>query len=235
MRKLFYINAIFLLGLPLLLSAQPRFEAGAMLGLANYQGDLVEETVPLFKEGSLGGGIMGRYVFTYALAVRANLMLGKITGDDYNYDNEFRRRRGAQFSSSIFELSVVGEWEPLGQWRYLSRGAGFKKLISPYVFAGLGFTFTNPKTDFSRADFDDVKLAAMIERDQNARYFKTRISTPIGFGVKFDLSEYWVAGVEFGMRYPFTDYLDGVSLSGNPDKKDWYQFSGITLCKRFRD
>ena len=235
MRNLFYLSTISLVLLPLLLSAQPRFEAGAMVGLANYQGDLVQETVPLFKEGNLGGGIMGRYVFTYALAVRANLMLGKITGDDYNYDEEFRRRRGAQFSSSIFELSVVGEWEPLGQWRYLSRGGGFKKLISPYVFAGLGFTFTNPKTDFSRADFDSANLAAMIERDQNARYFKTRISTPIGIGVKFDLSEYWVAGVEFGMRYPFTDYLDGVSRSGNPGRKDWYQFSGITLCKRFRD
>ncbi len=235
MNKFFYISSFWFLFLPVFLFAQPRFEVGGMLGVANYQGDLVKETIPLFKEGNPSIGIMGRYVFNYAVAVRTNLTYGKLTGDDYNYDEEFRRRRGAKFSSSLFEISTVGEWEPLGQWRYLSRGRGFRKLISPYVFLGLGFAFTNPKTDFSRADTDFEDLARDIERDQNARYFSTRIVTPIGLGIKIDLSEFWVASVEFGMRYAFTDYLDGVSVSGNPAKKDWYQFSGLTLFKRFKD
>lgn len=233
MRKLLYACMAWLLFAPLFLSAQPRWEGGVMVGISNYQGDLVAETIPLFKEGNISGGVMSRYVFTYSLAVRTNLMFGKITGDDYNYVEPYRRERGAKFSSSIFELSAVGEWEPLGQLRYLSRGRGFRKLVSPYLFAGLGFGFTNPKTDFSRVE--DEGLKDEVERDQNARYFKTRIVTPIGVGIKLDLSEYWVASVEFGMRYPFTDYLDGVSFSGNPDKKDWYQFSGISIFKRFRD
>ncbi len=36
-----------------------------------------------------------------------------------------------------------------------------------------------------------------------------------------------------GFRYPFTDYLDGISLAANPDKKDWYIVTGVTASYRF--
>lgn len=35
------------------------------------------------------------------------------------------------------------------------------------------------------------------------------------------------------MRTAFTDYLDGISFAGNPEKKDWYGFAGISLAYRW--
>lgn len=208
--------------------AQPKFEAGILLGLLNYQGDLVQETGPLFKEGNLGYGITGVYAYNYRLAFRTNLLFGKLTGDDYNYAE--RRKRGFKFQTPVTEVSVTAHYEPLGEKRYLSVN-GFNKFPSPYVFGGFGLAFTNPKTDFSR--YEGGSLGKRIDEDQNANYFKTRFTIPFGLGLKMDIGEYWYIGVEVGMRYAFTDYLDGVSRSGL-DNKDWYSFSGITLIHRLK-
>ncbi len=210
-------------------NAQYQLEAGMFVGLATYQGDFVKETMPLFKEGNIAVGLTGRYVHSYTLTFRGNLIFGKITGNDYNYID--RRTRAFQFSTSITELSGVVEWEPLGAKRFLS-GVGFKRMISPYVFGGVGFAFTNPKTDYSRTEYNNDSFVTKMKMDQNAKYFKTQIAVPFGLGVKFDFTENWYASLEIGMRYAFTDYLDGVSESGNPDANDWYHFSGVSLFYR---
>ena len=41
--------------------------------------------------------------------------------------------------------------------------------------------------------------------------------------------------MEFGIRVPFTDYLDGVSIAANPDLNDWYWFAGATITFRIEE
>ncbi|NUQ22441.1 MAG: outer membrane beta-barrel protein [Saprospiraceae bacterium] len=215
--------------------AQPQWEVGAFIGLANYQGDLVKETFPLFKEGNPAFGFSGRYVYDYTWSFRGNFTIGKITGDDVNYrSDEFRAGRNARFENTLAELSGAVEWEPFGEWRYLS-GMGFKKMISPYIFAGVGFTFTGLDAQYPAPETVSPGMALLLAQDKNANFSKTLIVLPVGLGVKFDLSEYWFLGLEFGMRYAFTDYLDGISKAGNPDKNDWYQFSGFQVVHRLRN
>ncbi|GJM31340.1 MAG: hypothetical protein DHS20C18_03410 [Saprospiraceae bacterium] len=214
---LFFANSV---------KAQYQFEGGVFVGMATYQGDFVKENFPLFKEGNIAFGLMGRYVHSYTLALRGNLVFGKISGNDYNYID--RRDRGFQFSTSITELSAMIEWEPLGARRYLS-GIGFKQIFSPYLLVGAGLAITNPRTDYSRYEGgSDVKM----EMDRNAKYLKTRFTLPVGLGFKFDFTENWVASFEIGVRYAFTDYLDGLSAAGNPNANDWYHFSGVSLFYR---
>lgn len=228
----FIYTLLCLIVLSVMASAQPQWEVGAFIGLSNYQGDLVKETIPLFKEGNPAFGFTGRYVYNYTWSVRGNFNIGKITGDDDNYrSDEFRQERNARFENTLVELSAAVEWEPFGEWRYLS-GYGFKKMISPYVFAGAGLTVTGLEAQYPAPETVSPSMALLLAQDKNANFSRTLIVLPVGAGVKFDIAEYWFISLEFGMRYAFTDYLDGISKAGNPDKRDWYQFSGFQVVHR---
>ena len=90
------------------------------------------------------------------------------------------------------------------------------------------------------------------------RYALIQFSIPLGGGVKIAVNKSFNIILEYSVRKTFTDYLDDVSTTypgnnivdfdqdsyemsdpsgthiagkqrGNPDKKDWYSFAGITL------
>ena len=145
MRRFYLLLMVF--AIPIFLTAQTKWEAGLFLGLSNYQGDLVVKSTPLFKEGNFTFGVQGKYVWNYNFTFRGGLTFAKLSGDDFNYKIVDRQTRGAMFETSITEISVITEWEPLGSKRYQS-GADFKKSISPFVFAGFAFAITNPDVDF---------------------------------------------------------------------------------------
>ena len=144
---------------------------------------------------------------------------------DANY--AIRNDRGYSFTTSLVELSAVGEWEPFGMNRYRSGVKGTASL-SPYFFGGLGLGYVNAKPDFG----NDNQEKAL--QDLNAGNSKIQIILPVGLGLKANINKLWLAGLELGMRYPFTDYLDGVSEAGNPNKNDWYLFGGASLMYRIK-
>lgn len=224
-----YILLTFLVFSALPLMSQYRWEAGAVVGLANYQGDLVEKTIPLFKEGNLSLGVGGRYLLNYNWAARVNILFGKLTGSDFNSGLDERLRRGLIFETPFTEVSGRIEWEPFGEQHYLSLNQS-RSFFSPFGFIGVGALFMNPKVDASGAKSDYVLMK--VEQDMNENYFKTRLVLMTGLGVKYDVNDLWVIAFEFGMRYAFTDYLDGVSHAGHMDKRDWYSFGGISLFHR---
>lgn len=224
-----YILLTFLVFSTLPLMSQYRWEAGAVVGLANYQGDLVEGTLPLFKEGNLSFGVGGRYLLNYNWAVRGNVLFGKLTGDDFNYSEPYRQDRAVNFENNFTEISFRLEWEPFGEKHYLSLNQS-RSFFSPFLFLGPGYAFMNPELDLSRSKRE--KIIRAIERDLNESYFQNRFILLGGIGLKYDVNDLWVIAFEFGMRYAFTDYLDGVSHSGNMDNRDWYNFGGISLFHR---
>jgi hypothetical protein len=61
-------------------------------------------------------------------------------------------------------------------------------------------------------------------------------------GIKGTLTENLILGLEVGVRYTFTDNLDGSNPKneklktlqfGNINSNDWYTFSGLTLTYTF--
>lgn len=220
------------LAMPLLMFAQPKWEGGVFLGISNYAGDLNKSTLPRMGESNVAFGVMGRHHFDYRWAVRANLFYGKISGDDANFDDDAERAgRGLAMTSSLVEFSLMGEWEPLGERRYLS-GEGFQKLFSPYFFAGIGLAFNNPELDTSNF-IDDDTFAERLNQDLNASYSNTNFTIPFGIGVKYDVTQQFLVSFELGARPTFTDYLDGVSEIGKSDTNDWYIFTGFLGSYRF--
>ena len=222
---------LVLLIMPFIVWSQPKWEWGLFLGGANYQGDLVKTDIPIWGETKPAYGIYGAYYLHPAWSLEINGYRGEIGGKDENFDlDEFIENRNFNFKTTITEVGLSFNWEPFGKKRR-NPDRSYNNIISPYLFTGVAMAMIKPTPNFSNAPRDG--LFPRIQEDKNAVYSKNRISIPLGIGIKFDLSKQFAIGLEFGARTAFTDYLDGISISANPEKNDWYQFAGVTLGLRF--
>lgn len=219
------IFTLFALSLCSALWAQPAaIEGGVMLGAATYQGDLTNNPFWEWKQTSFHGGLFARFGVSNTWFMRTGLAYAHISGDDL--DNSDRDRRAFAFENNLVELTIIGEWEP---WAVARSNRTLP--VSPYLITGAGILYTNPKVDFSR--FTGDLLTRNVIRDRDTPYSKLRIIIPAGIGIKTQLGEDWILGLEATARYPFTDYLDGISYSANPNKNDWYALLGLMVAKRF--
>ena len=216
----------FILLFPVLVSAQ-NWEGGIFLGGASYMGDLVESKTPELSETNIAVGLLVRNHINPKLAVRTNVTLGRLTGNDANHTMS----RGFSFKNSITELSLMLELTPFAKARFNSDGS-FKKSVQPYLYAGMGGVFINPEPNFNEADASP-ELLSRIQSDKDADISKVIFAFPLGGGLKFNLNEAWGIGLDVGIRPTQTDYLDGISAAGNVDKKDWYMMGGLTISGRF--
>ncbi|MCP3931213.1 MAG: OmpA family protein [Bacteroidetes bacterium] len=224
-----------LLSLPILLNAQKKWEMGVLLGGSGYLGDLSQPShISLdFNEVHPSFNFFIRHHLTSKWALRGNLALGKISGNDLNYDyDELRMERGINFESSLSEFSVVVEYDFFGNKRY--RKKRFFKTFSPYAYLGLGLVDVEPFVDYNEGNMDNnPELLANINKDKTANFTNANNVVPVGVGVKYDLWENFILGAELGLRWPFTDYLDGVSEAGDPEDKDKYLIGGLTISYKF--
>ncbi len=204
-------------------------EIGLMGGAIVYTGDAHCEKF-LFKNGlSPAGGAFLRYYLTDRFSLRANFLTGKIKGDDKNYPGTEHGSRNFKFSAPIYDFNVALNFEPWGHKRYTS--GAFRRIFSPYVSIGAGFVSAKPTTDYN--EINNTTLRPLIEADKTNNKF-THFSIPLGVGWRYDLSEHLTVGLEASYRVPFTDYLDGISKSGNPDAKDWYETGTLNIGYRLK-
>ncbi len=206
-----HLAFLFLLILPSFMSAQ--FEAGVMVGISNYAGDLAPKNV----WGSLGetqaayGGFV-RYNFSTHIAAKLGVNYGTISADDANAALESQQQRNLSFKSGILEVGLTGEFNILGYQPY-----NLERVFSPYIFAGIAWYRHNPKTFY---EGEWVELQPLGTEGQGLDQYPDRdfyslsqFSIPFGGGLKYAINDKWNLGLEGGVRYTFTDYLDDVSLS----------------------
>ena len=208
------------------------WSAGLFLGYSNYLGDLVDPTFT-FDHASAAFGIFIKNQLSHRFGLRANLHYGNIEGSDLNYDRN--ENRGTSFESSLVELAIRGEYEfrkkdhfKGGDTEYTQSGKYSKKIV-PYIFLGVGAAFVKPDVVYGNPS------RPLEMKDINTDYSNTHLTIPLGIGLRIDLSRKLFLGLEWGERLTFTDYLDGVSKSGNPDGNDLYSMGGLTLGMRFVD
>lgn len=202
--------------LPICLSAQQSLEVGVFLGVINYQGDLADDPVE-YSETNFAFGVTSRYYFSPKIALKGNLYYGKLVGDDANTANA--NFRGWRFESNLIELSAVAEYHPFGKSRVSSIGF-FRQQATPFLFVGVGGTYA--ESDLTVPDRDLNKIPEIDDRS----FF---LSTPIGVGFRYDVSEYFLFSGEFGSRAVFSDHLDGTHSNGQVGTNDWYLFGGFTI------
>jgi OmpA-OmpF porin, OOP family len=215
---------------PLLLSAQLRWEGGLAVGAAGYQGDLAPRWYPVpAQAGQVYGLLLRRYVAPQ-WALRFDAAYAEISGSDQDAQDRSFRQRNFSFETQTARAGLALEWEPLGGRRHpdplVLQGIAF----SPYLAAGAGGLYADPQPDFSKRQTD--RFEAGVYQDQQHRQAFGGFYAFMGLGLKLDLSPRFALGIEANTYTAFTDYLDGISQSGNAKTNDWQPSVLFTLSVR---
>ncbi|NDW12593.1 hypothetical protein D0T50_06775 [Bacteroides sp. 214] len=172
------------------LSAQEdvyRMELGVAVGGSFYMGDANYSTP--FKNMGVAGGVMARYLLNLRMALKGNLIAGKISGNTTYIDDKFPGGLEANFKRNVYDLGVQFEYN---FWGYNSAQNYIRnQRITPYILGGLGFTFAPEPAE---------------------NVFTANI--PIGVGVKYKLAHRINIGCEWTMRFSLSDKLDVTKKDG---------------------
>lgn len=177
------------------------WEIGAKAGTSGYFGDL--NPVRIYKPGDPAAAIFLKANIDSYWSVGFNLMQARIQAHDAYSPNPAQQQRNLNFHSAITELSLFTEFNFFSYIPSVS-----KSRFTPYLFAGAGLVFFNPK-----AELDGVvySLRTYMTEGQPEPYKKYALTVPYGAGIKYNIAGKWTLGLEGGYRTAFTDYLDDVS------------------------
>ena len=107
---------------------------------------------------------------------------------------------------------------------YVVLNQKYNKRIAPYMTAGVGVLITSPEINGLPEEAPEL---------EDGYYGNIYPTIPIGGGLLFDLHPRFNISTEITMRYAFTDHLDGVSVSRDPNNNDWYLFAGLRVGYSF--
>jgi len=146
-----------------------------------------------------------RYKLKEKMALKLNLIYGRLHGSDTYTESPGRNHRNATFSSGIFEPSLQYEYsifkEKLGTRYTFKNLQRFKfTYVNTYIFLGAGGVLFYPKPELSPVPSNRIK-----------KYSHFNLVIPLGIGFKYAINRRASFGLEFGQRYTSTDYLDGLS------------------------
>lgn len=225
-------------------------EIGGFAGVSMYSGDLQFQLLET-KESNLAFGAFARYNFTHRLSAKLHYYKGTISGKDQNSDRHISRN--LDFQSDIREIGLQGEFNVIPEdWDMYDR-------LAVYVFTGVsGFMF-NPQSVYNDEWVDLQPLATEGQTDKYSLQqiaiplgfglkFAASDFTNVGFEMGMrktftdyldDVSTQYPDIVALGEKNPtaaalsYRGDLDPSKVQGrkrgNPDKKDWYFFTGVTF------
>ena len=195
---LFFIFLFSFISLALPLAAQEteeyNMEIGAWGGGCFYMGD-ANVTTP-FRSMAETAGLLARYNINPRMVVKGGLGYGHITGTTTEQQNQYPNGGTATFDRRIFDLSAHFEYN---FFAYGTQGYKDSHRFTPYLLAGVGFTFAPKPVD---------------------NVFALHI--PVGIGVKYKLAHRINVGAEWTFRFTSTDKLD-VSDPNGLQLKDPYK------------
>jgi len=205
-----------------------RYEGHFGLGTTNVFGDIggSPEKNNLYglkdiriKETGLSIYAGVRYKIRADMAIKLNLIYGFANGSDVGSKNP---DRNFSYRTSFFEPSVQYEYYFIGDYKqnnaaslYNRRGMlNDYKMFTAYAFLGVGSVFFSPKINFNgRGPYPEETVSG---------YSKMSAVIPLGLGCKYVIDRFWSIGFEFGRRFAFTDYLDGISTAYSNSNDTYY-------------
>lgn len=235
---------------------------GVSLNASNYFGDIVpKEQITSFDikftKPQLGFSIQRK--LTPNISFRGQLAYGAFKGDDYtsvlgdkgeadagkletalaNDNARFRLHRNLHFRNSFAEVtgSFIFDFKQ-NRGMFYQRPDG----ITPYFTAGIGAIYHNPQ---ARTPYVQDAEGNVISGGQwtNLRPLQTEgekygpiaIVIPLGFGLKYKISNKVDIGIEVAYRWTSTDYLDDVSGRYSQDSTGLFQNRSLEPTSSFID
>ena len=207
---------------------QSKYAFGINAGTLIYQGDLTPSAIGSFKTPGLVIGLNASRYLSNKFSLRLDLNFGKLKGADSAYkDPAWRQQRNLAFKAPVTEIIGSIVWDAFGR----------ERKFSPYVFAGLGYSFLKIKRDYSNFNEEyfanEPNTIEGLETDINHRLPGGLPMVPLGIGLRYRLTNTLSLNTETSYRYISSDYLDGFSHAANADAKDhYYKFSiGLSYSK----
>jgi OmpA-OmpF porin, OOP family len=171
-----------------------------------------------------------KYNLNPSLGLRLSANYLSLKGDDKNFDSpEWRNKRGFAFSNNVIEAGLAFEYDLMGKKR--AKNEQFNKKWSPYLLGGVGLAIHDPKPTFNEPNI--VTNASLISEDKVSIGQMTTVTIPIGVGFRYRINNNWAVAAEFTSSIATSDYIDGISQAGNPNKNDWYALSSLSIVKKF--
>ena len=160
-----------------------------------------------------------RYRNNSNFAFKGMLTYAMVSGSDALTKDIIRHNRNLNFRSPIIELSGQVEYYFINEkTKNLYSIAGLKskkkrRKFAPYIFAGVGFFFYNPKEELNGKWYSVRKNHTEGQGLPGGpkQFSNFNVAIPLGLGFRYTVNKRWSVGAEFGIRKTFTDYIDGVS------------------------
>jgi hypothetical protein len=208
------VSLILLLSLTFIslnLFAQRGVEAGAWIAGVNYFGDL-NTNLRLNRIGP-AAGVGARFNFNERVCAKLSGNIGRIEAYDKDSPNLFERARNLHFRSVVADAGAQMEFNFL-PYIHGSREENW----TPYLFLGLGVTYSNPKANLE-GTWHELRPLGTEGQFKGEEYYTVAGGWVYGAGLKMDLSYEWSLNIDISARRLFSDYLDDVS-SVYPDADD---------------
>lgn len=187
------------------------WEVGTGVGVMGSITDLGKKGFN-FSTANVTSGFYVAAMYKNFIGARFEMAWGKVeAADSMAVKGSPAFDRNLNFRSNITEFSLLGEFHPL-----LALAGENVPKFSPYLLAGVGWFTFNPQTNLNGRW---INLAPLRTEGQTFEPFKatrekynlSQVTTPVGIGVKYELSQLLTIRGEFLYRFLYTDYLDDVS------------------------
>jgi len=209
------------------LSIAQTHEVGLFLGGSNVVSDIGSTILVNPNDIVIGGVYKWNKTPKYSFRLSANY--ANVHGEDSKSNNSKRIKRDYSFRNAIREVSVGIEYNFFNFDLHDMNGLFTK--VTPYIYTGLSFF---------HYDALYLKGGKSVQKYNEHSTF----AIPLSLGVKTTLSSRFILGFETGVRYTFTDDIDGSnpvrdkepyeSLKfGNTKNNDSYVFTGFVLTYTF--
>jgi hypothetical protein len=202
MKKAHWTLLFLILSLPVI--GQKRSDYGVFAGVSSYIGDINPNR--LLYSPLPAAGLFYRFNFNPRQALRGNLFVGGLRGNDLDFNNDFQLARGKSFSGIAGEFSVQYEFN---FFPYSSDGKRWD--YTPYIAGGAG-------------------VAAITTEG-----FNVLPVIPFSAGFKINILKNLGLEAEYSFRKTFYDNFDGLKDLVDPadfaliHNNDWYSFTGISF------
>lgn len=226
-------------------------EFGVFLGFARCNGDLAnDQSLALKNNFAPAGGLFYRRHVAPFLAFRGSIWASQLSDNDDYYDSpDWRSTRHYSFKTFVSEATLRAEWDILGNRRFrtgidtaiytLDKHTqyglmnGYRRGFYPFIFAGGGIMASDAKAVLRYdSPYNERQLPVINQDLDQGKGLKINPSVAFGAGVHADLSPRWIFGLEAGLHIPFSDFIDGVSASGNPNKNDRIWLVNLSVSYR---
>lgn len=181
-------------------------EFGITGGLSHYFGDL-DNNADLSHPNIAFGAYFRRQFGNYT-ALRLSGNYAFLAYSDAYSNNVYQQRRNLSFNTNIFEVTLQGDFN-FFKFIPTDRAHAF----TPYATVGLGFFSYNPYAFYQNQKVYLRPLHTEGETFYEGRkeYGTIAMCFPIGFGVKYAITDQFNLSFEVTQRFTTTDYIDDVS------------------------